>query len=429
MCAAMPADAALLDWLFPRRRAAQRQYYVLPAGTAPAGITPTTGRYTTNYGSWGPSTTPYAWYAPQTQYRSLWTQVPTTTYRPVGANGLQPCTSYAWQTQRVPVTAFQPVVGAAAAPVAVAPAASSCGCAGAATTAYYGSTPAYSQAQATAWQTVAPSTGNLYAYGSTATWAPATSSAMTGAAVTAGYAPDMGNAAATVDYAGATPWMPVDDTYTQTDEASEWQPYAGSAGSSLPSSGDNQGSDAQGSATPWQPVDSAAEPTPADRSPTLNRPDYDDDSYRNPTTDSERESDGTRTESQRPDIDDRWRQYEDNGPDPDAGGSTTRTGHFRPRMPNSNQRFVPFQRPIPDPDDDYNWDFDDKFRLRDRPQRSARRSDARWEAIPVNATFTPEPPGSVRSQHDRSKAPADDLLPPARPRRPGNEGGWRSLAH
>ena len=128
-----------------------------------------------------------------------------------------------------------------------------------------------------------------------------------------------------------------------------------------------------------------------------------------------------------PEIDERWNNYEDGGAE-DEGGSTTRTGHFRPRIPNSNERFVPFQRPIPDPDDDYNWDFDDKFHLRDRPQRSARRSDARWEAIPVSAMFTPEPSRRVRSQPDRSRAPADDLLPPARSRRPGNEGGWRSLA-
>lgn len=426
---ALPADAALLDWLFPRRRAAQRQYYVLPAGTTAAApytasyapytansapyttnYAPYTTNYaphTTNYGSWRPSTTPYAWYAPQTQYRSLWAQVPVTTYRPVGTNSLQPCTSYAWQTQRVPVTSFQPALGAV-----TAPATNSCGCSGAATTAYYGSTPAYSQ-----WQTVAPSTGNLYGYSSggqfasaitPATTLPATTlPTTTGQAVTAGYAPDNPSGTTTLDYANATPWTPVDNTYAQTDSDSQWQPYAGTTGSApaSESSGDAAG------ATPWQPVDGSAETTPADQSPTL----YD--------SDRDRDSDRTRTESQRPEVDDRLRQYDD-GRDLDSGGSTTRTGHFRPNSPQTNERFVPFQRPIPDPDRDYNWDFDDKFQRRDRPQRSARRSDSRWEAIP---TYSPQP-GDVRSTSDSYQAPDDSRLPVARPRRPANEGGWRSLA-
>ncbi|MCA9107664.1 MAG: hypothetical protein KDA83_19775, partial [Planctomycetales bacterium] len=57
-------------------------------------------------------------YVPQTDYRTDWTQVPVTTYRPVTSADpvtgctitcMRPCTTYEWRAQRVPVTTYRPV--------------------------------------------------------------------------------------------------------------------------------------------------------------------------------------------------------------------------------------------------------------------------------------------------------------------------------
>ena len=216
----VPADAGLLDWLFPGRRVANRQYYVLPTNAYYGN--PYYANYVANYGS--SFTRPYAWYAPQTQYGTTWAQTPVTSYRPVGANSLQPATSLYWQAWRSPYVTYQPSVAP------VAPTAGGCSTCNTGTTAYYGGS-------------VAPST---------LAWAPTptTTTAWSPVAPASNCVTD-GQVAPT-SYAGsATPWQPVSPGASTTAPASN------------PSG-----------ATPWTPVtegDSSlnAQPTPADQQPSL----------------------------------------------------------------------------------------------------------------------------------------------------------------
>jgi hypothetical protein len=467
-----PADAQL-SWMFPCNRCSSRQpTYVVTS--SPSTATP----YRANYGNWAPSANPNAWCAPQTQYRSLWAQVPVTTFRPVGANCLQPCTSMKWQTRRVPVTAFRPVLtprvaGPTAGPCgcpmptivssgcSCQPAATPCtSCNAQATTAYYGSTPAYS-----AWQTVAPSTGNMVRYAAPAVAVPVTpyatvapaptcaaaappslSAITSGQAVTAGYVPQGGSGTTSAGYGSATPWTPVDSARPdsarpdgarpdsvsvspdgqvtdpnasgsnwQTDVAPTNHRVDGSAADTTPwlpvESGSDEARESTGERAPDSSVESPSKPTPADIRPSLSQP-GEDDSPAYPT----------REEFLRPQIDEPTTEFDDMR-NQDADAPTTRTGSSRRNTPPLNEQFVPFQRPIPDPDRNNNWDFDDKFQLRDRPLRSALRSNSRWEAIPVRATLASKSPREARY---RGLGEDDQLVPP--PRHPANEGGWHSSA-
>ena len=96
----------LLDWLFGRRNAA-------PVACANCGPTQVeSGRQITSY------SVPTTQYAPA--YRTVWQRVPVTNYRPnvqydstSGRNitTLRPCADYEWQTRRVPVQSYRPVLG------------------------------------------------------------------------------------------------------------------------------------------------------------------------------------------------------------------------------------------------------------------------------------------------------------------------------
>jgi hypothetical protein len=64
--------------------------------------------------------TPCATECPQTCFRTTWVRVPVTSYSPVVSTdpctgcqvtALRPCTSYTWQAQKVPVTAYRPFTG------------------------------------------------------------------------------------------------------------------------------------------------------------------------------------------------------------------------------------------------------------------------------------------------------------------------------
>lgn len=381
------ADAALLDWLFPRRRQAQRQYYMLSPGTAATAVAAPTARYTTNFPGWGPSTQPYAWYAPQTQYRTMWAPVPTTSFRPVGTNGLQPCTALSWQSRRVPVIAYQPTLT----PSVPAAPASPCGCAAPTAcgpgTCYYGNAVSYaaptaapSAAATSAWTPVAPSNSGCTScgYSSGESFSPT---------VPGNYASTTPSSSSS----SATEWTPV--PADSTSGGSQWQPYAADTTDTTP----------QGEATPWQPVPSSGgtvpssggEPSPADRQPAL-KPQIDG---ADPTSDAGRVE--------------RDRYHDDSG-------SSTRTGYryYPPKTDRQNaHQLVPFQRPIPDPDRiDDGWDFDDKMK-RGAPQpRTANASD-RWEAIPIG-TYSPQP------EMVRGRRPILDGPDRSLPYR--DEGGWRS---
>ena len=403
----VPAEAGLLDWLFPGRRPTTRQYYLLPNGTS--------GLYTTNYAGWGPSTAPYAWYAPQTQYRTMWAQVPTTSYRPVGTNGLQPCTSYSWQARRMPVIAYQPSVLPTAPALPTAPTSGCSSCSGS-STAFYGGTN-WQPAATSAWATT-PATGTTYGYANSAQFSPTTAGY---APVSPTYATNYGAA----DAPSATPWTPVAPAGyaapTSSDAsvgATPWTPVN-------PASGVNDGngeSTYSGNpnpgyrATPWQPVDAGTsgeaydnqqiEPTPADRAPTLNsrEPQLENSGYRRYVPPANVEPAGA------------GRRADYRYPSPPTPGQV--------RTP-SEERFTPWQQPIPDPDRIGNgWDFDDSLHLRSRTPRSAqlqpRRSTERWAAIPQ---------GTGDKIHTSTQRPVFTL--PAR--RPGTstslprgEGEWRA---
>ena len=106
---AVPEASAgpLLDWLFGRRNAAP-----VACGTcAPTQVQ--SSRPITSYSV--PTTTQYA-----PAYRTVWQRVPVTNYRPnvqydptSGQNitTLRPCSDYEWQTRRVPVRSYRPVLG------------------------------------------------------------------------------------------------------------------------------------------------------------------------------------------------------------------------------------------------------------------------------------------------------------------------------
>ena len=303
----LPADAGLLDWLFPGRRIANRQYYVVPNNAYYRN--PYYANYVANYGS--SFTRPYAWYAPQTQYSTSWAATPITSYRPVGTNSLQPSTSHYWQAWRQPYTAYQPAV------VPVAPATSGCSSCNTGTTAYYGAS-------------VAPST-LAWAPMSTTAWSPVgtTSNCVTNSQV------------APSSYTqGATPWQPV--TPGANPSATGADPSA-------------TGADPSG-ATPWTPVtegDSSVngQPTPADRRPSL-------------------------------------KPIEPIPPQLESEGSGTTQANFNYQPPASNHRLIPWQKPIPDPDGNATWDFDDPLQLRSPVPKSAGVPE-RWAAIPVQVRSRP----------------------------------------
>ena len=95
----------LLDWLTGKNRNQPAQQVAYMPATGCQTCTMTCKRQVVNY-------------VPQTQYRTNWTQVPVTTYRPVTTSDpctgcsvtcMKPCTSYRWQAQRVPYTTYRPV--------------------------------------------------------------------------------------------------------------------------------------------------------------------------------------------------------------------------------------------------------------------------------------------------------------------------------
>ena len=98
-----PADAGLLDWMFPRRR--QRvTYYYTPYGA--------------NYV-----------YTPASNSNTVWTNPQVTTMRPIGLSSLQACGAYTFQPQTGSIASYRPVVAQ------FAPAGGGCNCAAPATTA------------------------------------------------------------------------------------------------------------------------------------------------------------------------------------------------------------------------------------------------------------------------------------------------------
>ena len=107
------SQATLLNWLFPNRAA--RQAYRL-------GCSPTVACYpaagcNTCATACAPCQQYTVSYQPQTCYRTVWAQVPVTTYRAALATDpctgcrvtvMRPCTTYAWQAQRVAHTTYRP---------------------------------------------------------------------------------------------------------------------------------------------------------------------------------------------------------------------------------------------------------------------------------------------------------------------------------
>ena len=192
---AMPtnADAAgLLDWLFPRRaervqRRLQRRLArvggssnAYTTGYRGYGGTAATNGYAYQPGTWngwsqipansatafsglnsGWSGVRTAGYAPTTSYRTVWTPVPVTTYKPSASGCQTPCNSYSWQARRVPYTTYQPSTGFAnVAPTLPA----TTGCDTCTTTNYGSPAAAYVASNANA-------NGNTVNYGSDWSWA------------------------------------------------------------------------------------------------------------------------------------------------------------------------------------------------------------------------------------------------------------------
>lgn len=130
MCAAAATSTStcqagpILDWLFPRRaeRNQQRQAAQASLNTYRFPLSNYYAGSAFGNGYWATLPQQAAWtsnYAPTTAYRSVWAPVPVTTYSPVtyqnplsSSATLQPCTSYAWQSRRVPYTTFRPTLGA-----------------------------------------------------------------------------------------------------------------------------------------------------------------------------------------------------------------------------------------------------------------------------------------------------------------------------
>ena len=120
---AMPgeSDAAVVRrWLAKRWMSGRGLFmrFHQPSPTAfapPASFVPPTAA---GCGCGQPAQQPVVQYLPQTCYRTQWSPVPVTTYRPVISTNpcssctttyLQPCTTYRWQAKRVPYTTYRAV--------------------------------------------------------------------------------------------------------------------------------------------------------------------------------------------------------------------------------------------------------------------------------------------------------------------------------
>ena len=119
----------ILDWLFPRRAArraarAGTVTYRIPVSAYP-------NQLSSNQQC---ASRQCSGYAPRTSYRTVWTPVPVTQYRPVsyvnplstnGVSALRPCTTYQWQARRVPYISYQPGAQASTYPIATSSSATS----------------------------------------------------------------------------------------------------------------------------------------------------------------------------------------------------------------------------------------------------------------------------------------------------------------
>ena len=137
----------------------------------PVVAAPTPGSCNTCVSGYQPTTVQYA---PQTYYRNQWVRVPVTVYRPVtvaqqpilGANQLQPCTTYRWQLQRAPsyrplFSWFRrPVMAPAPSFFGTVPASSCASCSPAAATVPANSQQYYQQGITTAPLSASPAPGN-----------------------------------------------------------------------------------------------------------------------------------------------------------------------------------------------------------------------------------------------------------------------------
>ncbi len=476
-----PAECAtLLQWMFPRlaaRRSAQIGAYPVTAGYAPAaagyarttaGYAPTTAYYGGTGGCSTCSSPQTGWYyRPQTAYRTVWSQVPVTSYRPTPGiyNGLQAgTTNYDWQARRVPYVSYRPIFagfrnrraysalyGSRASNVLVPNGGNywtQFGSAGyslprsqglartqVAAPTYGGgfSTPADIAPVLTGPVTPAPTTAfSIPTYPTTTYSYPTT---------TAGY-PSAWEPVTTTNrqVSGATPWQPVEAARPDTSSTAPSNAYSYSQGGFDRSTSLSVDSSA-GGATPWMPVeeynrtqrlDSSDDRfSPSDRRqlqdvPANRRPQLEDDSYQ---SSDRRGSWGqpNRSASDRAnrdaDQDARWRAYDRYG----YGGESARNSdpaygvkldRYRPAQP--EVQAVPYFRPIPD--DDRNDRFGDRsetgndnrgdgeLRLLGAEQITAALDQAasRWIAEPLRSNKNDRP---LRTQV---------LRPETR-----DEGGWR----
>lgn len=437
-------SATLLQWMFPRaaaRRAARRTAYSPWTTTYYSPTACNTCNQTTAYYGGGCSTCSSQqtgwYYRPQTQYRTVWSQVPVTSYRPVTTAYAvtQPCTSYSWQARRVPYVTYRPMFAG------VDNSCNSCN----------------------SGSGIAPNAGTYWTQFGSAGFrlpttkgpAPCTScTAAPGLSTPADVAPVLTPPATTsysipsaqTSYPTTTAgypsaWTPVESSQTvQMPNAADWQPvqsttsgYAPAASSYSYSGGNATSQTNDLGATPWMPVDefnrefnrdvnrdtNQLQPVPADKRPQLEDSNYDS---RDRGSYYERNNEGSRDE------DARWRSYNQYGDNqrptsnrdylngPTSGVNLDR---YLSVPSGSENRNAPRVRPIPDYD---RHDFESKTeykqpRMIDLPEITASLDNAsagRWVAEPLR----PVAVDRRSTQVQRPNADVDTLH---------REGGWRAV--
>ncbi|MCA9262453.1 MAG: hypothetical protein KDA60_01345 [Planctomycetales bacterium] len=180
----------ILDWLFPgmAARRAQRELYWSQPGTTTYSVP--VSAYYGGYPQWSagnPYQSFYSGYAPSSNFRTVWSPVPVTSFRPVtyvnplatgSTTSVQPCTTYSWQARRVPYVSYSPTIS------------------------QYGSYPTTYSGYAP--YTTAPTTSVQSYYAPTANYGVTTFYGST--------APNYDT-----DSETATPWVPVDSTATMSE--------------------------------------------------------------------------------------------------------------------------------------------------------------------------------------------------------------------
>jgi len=309
------------------------------------------------------------WSAPQTNYRTVWGQVPVTYYRPVAgaipaATSLQPCTGYTYEARRVPYYAH----ATAAAPV----------------TAYLPTTTAFSGVApiATGWTTSSSSVA--YAYPSSA--APVTTvNSWPGYASAQVFSP---SCSATVPQ---VPQTRCSATAPQSSCASCGSVVPGGPASNVTYEAPATGYTVPGSQPLGAPLGggSQLQQVPADTRPQLEptpQAESAKPSYRPPSSyggvPSPSDAGEGETSYQPPLLDRDFgsppRTYA-----PPQGSGFRGANNVRP-APVQPAKSQPLIRPIPDPDRRLRpWSEDQAPSLLDAEERTALRQNTKWDAVPI----------------------------------------------